>query len=343
MTGVESAEQLFDLSVPDFLKVEGVGKLIAKNISEFNEWDKVDQILADTERAGARLISFDDEKYPPLLKHIYDPPLILWYKGDDNVLSEKGIGVVGTRNPGSYGLDQAEKWTLMLTENGVCINSGLAYGVDARAHRAALEGGGKTVAVLGSGIDVIYPNRNRSLAKRIIEEGGVIMSEYPPGTQPDAINFPARNRIVSGMSQGVLVVESGVKGGSMITARYALDQNREVFVIPHQLGYMKGEGCNHLIQNGQGKLVRRVEDILEEISIETPSEEIQPKRNYGWRSLELSKAEKALCEILESNAVHIDQISELTGQTTYELLPMMLDLEIKGAIIQKPGKYFEAC
>ena len=168
------------------------------------------------------------------------------------------------------------------------------------------------------------------------------MTEFPPGTQPDAGNFPGRNRIVSGMSHGVLVVESGVKGGSMITARYALDQNREVFVIPHQLGYMKGEGCNYLIQNGQGKLVRSIDDILEEISVETNSETGSEKKLSTWKSLELSEEETRLCKLLDNKSLHIDQISEEVGQPTFKLLPIMLTLELKGAIEQKAGKYFEA-
>lgn len=169
------------------------------------------------------------------------------------------------------------------------------------------------------------------------------MSEFPPGTKPDAGNFPGRNRIVSGMSHGVLVVESGVKGGSMITARYALDQNREVFVVPHQLGYIKGKGCNYLIQNGQGKLVRDIDDILEEISVETNTNKPSEKTVSTWRSLSLTDDESKLCEMLDGKSLHIDQISEITGQPTFKLLPQMLTLELKGAITQKAGKYFEAC
>ena len=342
LSGIDSADQLFEMGIPDYQKADGIGTQVAVNLSRFDEWKKVDQILEKTEKSGARLIAYDDEKYPPLLKHIYDPPLILWCKGDLSALTYPGIAVVGTRNPGSYGLKQAELWTEKLVQKGLCVNSGLAYGIDAKAHQTALDHGGKTIAVLGSGIDNIYPNKNRPLARRIVENGGVLLSEFPPGTKPDAKNFPGRNRIVSGMSHGVLVVESGVKGGSMITARYALDQNREVFVIPHQLGYMKGEGCNYLIQNGQGKLVRKIDDILEEISVETASAEAtQHSPEPVWKSLELSDSEKKLCELLDGSAMHIDQLSDAVGLPTYKLLPEMLTLELKGAVVQKAGKYFE--
>ena len=342
LANVDSADQLFDLNVRDYIKADGIGKQVSKNLSDFDDWDSVDKILERTDIIGANLLAYDDEHYPELLKHIYDPPLILWYKGDLKALEKPGVAVVGTRNPGSYGLSQAAEWSRNLVQKGICVNSGLAYGIDAKAHQTAVETGGETVAVLGSGIDVIYPTRNKPLAKKIIESGGLIMTEFPPGTQPDAGNFPGRNRIVSGMSHGVLVVESGVKGGSMITARYALDQNREVFVIPHQLGYMKGEGCNYLIQNGQGKLVRSIDDILEEISVETNSETGSEKKLSTWKSLELSEEETQLCKLLDNKSLHIDQISEEVGQPTFKLLPIMLTLELKGAIEQKAGKYFEA-
>jgi len=342
LSNVESADQLFDLNIQDYLKADGIGKQISKNLSNFEDWDSVDKILKRTESIGAKLLAYDDEHYPELLKHIYDPPLILWYKGDLNALDKPGVAVVGTRNPGSYGLSQAEEWSKKLVQKGICVNSGLAYGIDAKAHQTAVENGGKTVAVLGSGIDVIYPARNKPLAKKIIESGGLIMTEFPPGTQPDAGNFPGRNRIVSGMSHGVLVVESGVKGGSMITARYALDQNREVFVVPHQLGYMKGEGCNYLIQNGQGKLVRSIDDILEEISVEANSDSVSEQPASTWKSLELTDEESRLCELIDQKSLHIDQISEKLDQPTFKLLPKMLTLELKGAVVQKAGKYFEA-
>lgn len=342
LSGVKSADQLFKMGIRDYQKADGIGKQVAVNVSKFDEWNNVDRIIDQTEKAGAGLLAYDDEHYPELLKHIYDPPLILWYKGDLSALKNPGVAVVGTRNPGSYGLKQAEEWTKQLVQNGLSVNSGLAYGIDAKAHQTTVEQGGKTVAVLGSGIDNIYPNRNKPLAKRIMESGGLILSEFPPGTKPDAKNFPGRNRIVSGMSQGVLVVESGVKGGSMITARYALDQNREVFVVPHQLGYIKGEGCNFLIQNGQGKLVRKIDDILEEISVAMSTSKTVPSTpDSAWKSMELTETEKELCELLEGSSKHIDQLSEMTGRPTFKLLPEMLSLELKGAILQKAGKYFE--
>lgn len=343
-TGVENASDLFELKLPEILRLDGFGKKVAKSFVQFDDWKKVDSILEQTAKTGSDLISWDDEYYPPLLKHIFDPPPLLWVKGNKKVLTYDGVAVVGTRRASKYGLKQAADWAGKLTGAGLCVNSGLAYGVDAASHKAALESGGKTIAVLGSGIDVIYPAKNSKLASDIIEQGGAIITEHPPGAAPDAVNFPERNRIVSGMSHGTLVVESGVKGGSMITARSALDQNREVFVIPHTLDSMGGQGCNYLIRTGQGKLVQSIQDILDEISVHTESEsQVVQKTEMKWKSLDLDDSSKEICELLIDNELHIDKISEKIEKPTHALLPTLLDLEMKGAIIQKAGKYFELC
>lgn len=345
-TGVENASELFKMKMPDLLRFDGFGEQVAKSFVQFDDWDKVDSILDQTRKTGADLIAMDDEYYPPLLKHIFDPPILLWVKGNKETLTSDGVAVVGTRRASKYGLNQAKEWAEKLTRAGLCVNSGLAYGVDAASHRAALDSGGKTIAVLGSGIDVIYPAKNSKLATDIIEQGGAVISEFEPGAAPDAVNFPERNRIVSGMSHGTLVVESGVKGGSMITARSALDQNREVFVIPHPLDVVGGQGCNYLIRTGQGKLVQSIQDILDEISVHTESEpEDVSNSQKKWQKMDLDESSKEICELLTETEeeLHIDQISEKIEKPTYALLPMLLDLEMKGAIKQKAGKYFELC
>lgn len=346
VSGVDSAGDLFKFSVPDLLRIDGIGKERAVSLTQFDDWDKVDKILEKTEKTGAKLIALNDPEYPMMLRQTFDPPIILWVKGDPAALSSPGIAVVGTRNPGRYGLDQAELWSRSICGAGLCVNSGLAYGIDSKAHKTAVETGGRTVAVLGSGIDRIYPNRNRGLAAEIIDNGGAVVTEYPPGTKPDAVNFPERNRIVSGISHGTLVVESGVKGGSMITARLSLDQNREVFVIPHPLKYLKGEGCNYLIRSGQGKLVQTMDDILEELSVLTDGDMVTSKRpaekTKKWTSAdELSDKEVALCKSLSENSLHIDQLAEVMETEPFKLSPILLELEMKGLIRQTAGKYFE--
>ncbi len=341
----EDASEIFNMSIPDLLRIEGIGEQSAKNLVLFDDWSIVDRDLDLTEKIGASLVSITDNHYPTLLKHIYDPPILLWFKGDQTVLETDGLAVIGTRNPSKYGIKQAMEWSRAIVEAGLTINSGLAYGIDSIAHDTSIRNGGKTIAVLGSGIDVIYPAKNRKLVSDMIENGSVIMSEYLPGTVPDAVNFPERNRIVSGMSHGVLVIESGIKGGSMITARSALDQNREVFVIPHPLDQMNGEGCNYLIKTGQGKLVQTMTDILVEISVNANKRSVvsvnHPEKK--WTMMSLDQELTSICQILEKEELHIDQISDKTGLPTYKILPQLLNLELQGAVKQKAGKYFELC
>ncbi|MCC5913091.1 MAG: DNA-processing protein DprA [Balneolaceae bacterium] len=341
--GSGNSMEIFSWSPSRLMRIEGIGEQVARNIAGFNSWARIDRILDNTKKCRAGLLAFDDPEYPSMLRQIYDPPILLWYKGDLNLFEIPGVAVIGTRRPGSYGLNQTEIWVKELVKSGICINSGLAYGVDAKAHRVALDQGGATIGVLGSGIDVIYPARNSHIAAEMIGGRGLLLSEFPPGTKPDAVNFPARNRIVSGLSHGVLVVESGIKGGSMITARNALDQNREVFVVPHQLGYLKGEGCNYLIQTGQGKLITSIEDIMEELpqALSGESGPVQPA-DKPVITISLSPEEKALCDLL-AEPLHLEQICEKLQKPSFALLPLMLELEMKGVIRQKAGKYFELC
>lgn len=341
----EDASEIFSMSTAELLKIEGIGKTSAKNLVQFDDWDVVDRDLDLTEKMGASLVSISDNHFPPLLKQIYDPPVLLWFKGDQAVLETDGLAVIGTRNPGKYGIKQAMEWSRAIAEAGLTVNSGLAYGIDSIAHDTTIRSGGKTIAVLGSGIDVIYPAKNRKLVSEMIENGSVIMTEYLPGTAPDGMNFPERNRIVSGMSHGVLVVESGIKGGSMITARSALDQNREVFVIPHPLDQQNGVGGNYLIKTGQGKLVQKMTDILDEISVNVSNNSLinvnQPKKK--WTFMNLGSELTTICQLLEEKELHIDQISDKTGLPTYRVLPQLLNLELQGAVKQKAGAYFELC
>jgi DNA processing protein len=335
--------EIFDGNHRKLRQIEGLGPAIATEITRFDQWNKVDVILDKTERAGSQMISYYDSEYPILLKQIYDAPPLLWIRGDADMLSSPGIAVVGTRNADRYGRFQAELWSESLATQGLTVISGLAYGVDTVAHRTAVQGNSKTIAVLGSGIDWIYPEQNSRLAAKIVETGGAVITEFPPGTKPDAGNFPVRNRIVSGLSLGVLVVQSGVKGGSMITARSALDQNREVFVIPHNLDQKNGDGNHYLIRTGQGKLVEKIDDILEELQIDSGLEHQNEVQNVQrkWVDAELSEEQKNICRILEDGSSQIDRLAEETGKATYELLPILLDLEMEGIVVQSAGKYFE--
>jgi DNA processing protein len=339
----ESPADVFNENHRKIRQIDGLGPAIAAEISRFHQWDLVDEILHKTEKTGSELISIHDPDYPHLLKQIYDAPPLLWVRGNAEALSTPGIAVIGTRKADKYARSQAEKWSELILHYGLSVISGLAYGVDTIAHQTAVDRNSKTIAVLGSGIDWIYPEQNVKLADKITDCGGAVISEFPPGTKPDAGNFPVRNRIVSGLSLGVLVIQSGIKGGSMITARSALDQNREVFVIPHNLDQKNGDGNHYLIRTGQGKLVEKIEDILLELQM-TPDLTEQNRKEESvkkWKSVTLSDTQKMICSAIEEGYTQIDQIAEETGKSTQKLLPILLELEMEDIVVQSAGKYFE--
>jgi len=341
----DDPSSIFKRSKRELRSVESIGEASSLSILTFDKWDEVDHLIKETEKVKSQIITIADPEYPTLLKQIYDPPVLFWIKGNPDALSKQGVGVIGTRNATPYGKKMAEQLTKEMGEKGLCIFSGLAHGIDAISHKAALDVAAFTVGVLGSGIDNFYPKENADLANRIVKEGGAVITEFPLGTKPDAGNFPVRNRIVSGMSLGVLVVESGIKGGSMITADLALDQNREVFAVPHALDNLYGTGCNYLIKTGAAKLVQTVDDILEELPIEqekkTSSTRKDPPKPKLWRNEELDDLSKKVCELLELGEVQIDAMRDDLEVNTSQLLVVLLQLEMKELVTQKVGKYFE--
>jgi len=356
---------IFKATQQDLLQIPGFGKTITANIIKFDDWTSVDRILKFTDGTDAWLVTLDQEQYPKRLQHIYDPPHILWGRGDVKALSRPGIAIVGTRKPTRYGREKAGLFARQIAQTGLSVISGLAYGIDTLAHTAAVDAHGCTIGVLGSGIDRIYPGANRRLADRIVDTGGAIISEFVPGTKPDRENFPVRNRVVSGLSNGVLVVESDVTGGSMITAYSALDQGREVFAIPHDITTVTGKGCNTMIKKGHAKLTMCLDDILEELNLDLSllklpdsSPELQQhlfdEENNGvekvlkvskhpsWRAVDgLAEDMKELCLLLELGGLHIDELAEKTGRPGYLLLGTLLELEMKAIVKAKSGKRFE--
>lgn len=272
------------------------------------------------------IITEEDPVYPSLLKEIPNPPVILYGKGNPHLFTEGKIflGVVGTRKCTQYGLEAVESLTYELSRAGLTIISGLAAGIDSRAHEAALEAEGKTVAVLGSGVDnfSIFPPENKGLARRITEKGGTVISEYAPGTPALREHFPQRNRIISGLSKGILVVEAPEKSGALITARLALEQNREIFAVPGPIFSIYSRGCHKLIQEG-AKLILQAEDILEEFKIEYTKE----KRQLAVEN----DIEKKILEILQE-ALSVDLIKLRTGLDTSSIITTLSMLELKGQI-----------
>jgi len=341
----ESPPDIFRATADQLREIKGLGPVLADRIIRFDSWGQVDRVMERTEKSGITLLGWKDPGYPELLRQVYDAPPLLWLRGHIEALSRPGIAVVGTRSPDRYGREQADSWSRQLSLKGLSIVSGLAYGVDTLAHSVALEEGGLTTAVLGSGLNIIYPRENMRLAKEIIRRGGVLVSEYPPDTPPRPKHFPVRNRIVSGLSLGVLVIQSGVKGGSMITARSALDQNREVFIIPHALGYKRGEGNNFLIKNSEGKLVQTPEDLLGEIQFTPPVAKTGAGRDAGTDEpgnlSSLTSVQQELCNCLGDGSMQLDRLSEAVDISPGKLLNLLLDLELKGLVVQRAGKYFE--
>ena len=314
--------------------LEGFGGLTADAIVRFDGYDLVEEQWRRAAQVEARMVTEWDPLYPEALRTIYDPPVFLWMRGEAVPEDSRAIAIVGTRKPSEYGKRMTERFAGELTERGYTIVSGLAYGVDAIAHATALQAGGRTLAVLGSGADWIYPARNLPLAMRI-QSAGAIFSEYPLGARPDAVHFPRRNRIVSGLSLGTLVVEAYEKGGALITAGQALEQNREVFAVPSALTNPAGAGANRLIQRGHAKLVLSVDDLLVEIepAFEVKSAPTPPPPD-------LLPIERQLMEALTPEPTHIDTLCARTGFDTSTALVYLLGLEFKGLVFQMAGKQF---
>lgn len=322
-----------------------VGKKAAQNIKNFGEWEKADREVKLARASGVSVIKYTDPLYPKNLLNIYDFPPLLYVRGEVRE-TDINVAVVGSRAASTYGRYVTDRLCRDLAFNGATIVSGLARGIDAAAHRGALAARGRTIAVLGCGIDVVYPGENRDLYAEI-PGSGAILTEFPFGTPPNAHNFPARNRIISGLSLGVVIIEATEKSGSLITARTALDQGREVFAVPGIIDAPGSKGTHMLLKQG-AKLVENVHDILEEIApqISRPdvgnieeNKDLRPETVTDYAAL--NGEEKALIGIISSNPLDVDTIISRSGRPAGETLGMLTDLELRGYIEQLPGKVFQ--
>ena len=298
-----------------------------KHIDPEQEWDRLQKENIET-------VSIDDERYPPLLKTIYSPPLLLYVRGNTNILASPSLAVVGTRRYSSYGKLVIERLLPELARTGLIIVSGLAQGIDTLAHTVTLSSKGLTVAVLGNGIDTIVPTANIRLANEILKKDGAIITEYPWGTPPLKQHFPARNRIIAGLSLGTLVIESRLPGGSLITAEHALEEGREVFAVPGPITGPSSEGTNKLIQEG-AHAVTSPEDILDVLSI-SPNFPVS-KAHYGH----LSAAERVVLDALEAEPLYIDAIIKHTKLTPQEANARLTALELKGIVRNIGGNTYQ--
>jgi len=362
-------EKIFQLNSEE-IAAAGVPRNTARSITEFHDFEALDKELCELPNIGARLVKWSDADYPPNLRQIADPPPFLFVRGPAQLTDSNCIAVVGARAASDIGRRMAQRLGLELAAKGFTVVSGLARGIDGEAHQGALDAHGKTLAVLGCGVDVIYPAEHRKLAEAIIAGGGALISELPIGTQPLAENFPTRNRILSGLCLGVVIVEAAEKSGSLITARMALEQDRQVFAVPGSPLSGKTRGSNRLLKEG-AKLVECVEDVIEELApqmIGRPSvaerapvvsiEEVPtpPTSNTGVsdevaqlfqspadaKSIEgpVDSTTTILNNLKESERLHVDSIIESSGLNAQTVLRLLLELELEGRVTQHPGKLF---
>ena len=349
-----SPEEVFQAPAAKLQAIPGIGPKIAAGIKAFHQWTEVEKELSNARERQVALVTCRDSSYPPNLLNIYDFPPVLYVKGtlrEDDIC----IAVVGSRMASTYGRFSTERLCRDLAMKGITVVSGLARGIDTAAHQGSLAAKGRTIAVLGCGLDIVYPPENKALLERIPLQGAVI-TEFPFGTPPQGTNFPARNRIISGLALGVVVVEASYRSGSLITARVALEQGREVFAVPGSIDADGSKGTNKLIKEG-AKLIESADDILEEIlpqirkkltplsPVKNDNPKVSPHDPVAEKPSALSQQtltdeEAKLLQYLSATPVSVDQLISLTGGKAGEILNTLLLLELKQLISQLPGKMF---
>jgi len=363
-----SAEQIFTASEAELIGT-GIPRPTARNIRQFTDFAPLEKELCELPRIGAQIVRWTDPEYPANLRQIADPPPYFLVRGTVAAADPKYIAVVGARAASDAGRRMAQRLGLELASKGFIVVSGLARGIDCEAHQGALDGGGKTVAVMGCGIDIIYPPENKKIAEAMIENGGGLISELPLGTPPIPENFPSRNRLISGLCLGVVVVEAAEKSGSLITARMALEQNRQVFAVPGSPLTGKTRGSNRLLKEG-ARLVECVEDVIEELAPQLVAQVPMPanpqasslaassgaamhilqaaakpsatgrKQDGGSTEAEPPDVKTILQCLKGADKLHVDSIIEGSGLPVTTVLKLLLDLELRGIVTQHPGKLF---
>jgi len=337
-----SPQKVLEAGRQALCQVPGVKKSSAEALAQRPSKKEVEKEINEAAAKGVSIITWEDAEYPDLLRNIHTPPMVLYTKGLVECLSSPCLAIVGARAATSYGRQVSENMAYQLAQHDIAIVSGLALGIDAASHNGALNANGRTIAVLGCGIDVVYPRQNQALYEKIAQNG-LLVSEYPFGTQPESFRFPARNRIISGLSLGVLVVEAARHSGSLITAELALEQGREVFAVPGMVHSPKSEGTHRLLKEG-AKLVQHVDDIFEELPlIASPGsqeEEQQASQNSAPRQIS-SPEEKQVFSFLEVYPKPIDEIISATGLAPSTVNELLLLLELKGMVETLPGKQYQ--
>lgn len=333
------AQSVFKARKKDLENIEGIGTIRAKCIKDFTDFTSSEEEIKFIEKYRITPLFINDKNYPKRLLNCYDSPSLLYYRGNADLNTSRIISIVGTRNNSDYGKSVCEKFIEELKAENVLVVSGLAFGIDTIAHKAALKNKLQTVAVLAHGLDRIYPQQNKSLAKQITEQGG-LLTEFISNTNPDKQNFPKRNRIVAGICDAVIVIESSKKGGSLITAELGNGYNKDVFAIPGRINDSKSEGCNYLIKNNKAALINSADDFLEMMNWKQSAKSSPKKQRELF--IELAPDEKIVVDILQQHeSIQIDELYFKSGLSSSAVAKALLMLEMQGVIISLPGKVYK--
>jgi DNA processing protein len=334
-----SAQDVFRAGRSILERIEGIGEIRARSIKNFKDFHLAEKEIAFIQRYDIAPLFFRDKNYPQRLLNSYDPPILLFYKGSADLNASKIISIVGTRRNSEYGRTMTEKLVKDLSAYDVLIISGLAFGIDTMAHKAALNNGLNTIGVIGHGLDTIYPQQNTGLAKEMIKQGG-LLTEFRSQTKPDKHNFPSRNRIVAGISDATIVVETDIKGGSMITANTAFGYNRDVFAIPGRTTDVKSSGCNFLISQNKAALVEDGKQLAQMLGWkENP---LKKSMKQPEIFVELTDNEQAVADIIRiKERISVDELNISSGLSTSHLASTLLNLELKNVVQSLPGRIYQ--
>jgi DNA processing protein len=332
---------IFKTKAAELERIEGIGTIRANSIKNFNDFSKAEEEIKFIEKYKIKPLFLTDNDYPKRLLNCYDSPTLLFYKGDADLNAAKVIAIVGTRNHTDYGKQQTEKLVKELSSENILVVSGMAFGIDAIAHKASIKNDLPTVGVLAHGLDQIYPPDHSNLAKDMLKNGGGLLTEFRSNTNPDKHNFPTRNRIVAGMSDATIVIETKEKGGSMITAELANGYNKDVFALPGRVSDNKSAGCNFLIRNNKAMLLTDAEELIEVMGWEEKSRKSEV-RSQKELFIELSKDEKIIVDILkEKDLIHVDELNLKSGLSSSSMAAAILNLELQGVVSTLPGKLYK--
>ena len=333
------AQSIFKAKRKELESIEGIGTIRAGSIKAFQNFQSSEDEIAFIEKYKITPLFITHKNYPKRLLNCYDSPALLYYRGNADLNTSKIIAVVGTRNNSDYGKTVCEKIMEDLASENILVVSGLAFGIDTIAHKAALKNNLQTIGVLAHGLDRIYPAQNKTLAKQMIEHGG-LLTEFISHTNPDKQNFPKRNRIVAGISDAVIIMETGKKGGSLITAELGNNYNKDVFAIPGRVNDSKSEGCNYLIKNNKAALINGADDLLEMMNWKPVDKPAVKKQRELF--IELTPDEKIVVVILQQQeAVHIDEMYFKSGLSSSAVAAALLMLEMQGVVASMPGKLYK--